>query len=92
MTPLNPAIRIEHVEDACARLSATEPPVDAYERARLFRQIGDIERRLASLSLQLIVAEPDPDALDESLRRCERRVEELAMIWSQGANEELLAG
>lgn len=91
-TSARPADRIEQLEHACAVLWSSEPPVDAHERARLLRQLSDVERRLASMSLQLIVAD-SPRArlnqMDESLQRCERRIDELQSIWM---HNELLAG
>ncbi len=95
MTPstisLDPTTRIERLEKLCTQLWSSEPPVDAAERARLFRQVGDIERRLASMSLQLIVAESTTGTLEETLKRCESRVGELHQIWASAAEDELLA-
>lgn len=89
---VRPTGRIEQLERVCASLWATELSVDTPERARLLRQLGDVERRLASMSLQLIVADShraQMEQMEEQLQRCERRIDELQSIWM---HNELLAG
>jgi hypothetical protein len=85
------ATRVERLERLSARMWANEPPVGVAERTRLLRQLGDIERRLAAISLQLIVDPSTDDQLEESLQRCERRIEEMLGIWAIPADERLLA-
>jgi hypothetical protein len=72
--------RLVALERRCAELWAHEPTTSAH-RETLFAQLSEIEHRLVCLLLKSIT-EPDDEALAPAAESCERRLDELAALWS----------
>lgn len=77
----SPTERLGELERSCNELWTVEPHVATGERSRLLRQLDDLERRITSHTLQLVV-DPNLDTeIDDSLCRCERRLSALRLAW-----------